>query len=214
MIHWKFIAGCAAVAAVLSFAAGLFGRVAFGPLLMRAILSGIVFGGIATGFELLTRKFLPELFSGSEDVDNNRESEEATTGGGVDIIVDEEEPVSFAPQVDFEEAEMHEDADAFIEADRDAGNAEEPEGEAPPEEKQDVESPQEPTAKESSGNGLPSIEDFSGTFEGVSGGAAGVDSLDSSKARTLEAVDSLGGENDPATMAKAIRSMVQKDQEG
>lgn len=237
MIHWKFIAVCAAGAALLSFVAGLFGRVAAGALFFRAILSAIVFGGLAVGLEVLGRKFLPELFSGPDSVDNDTE-EASASGGGVDIVVDDDdEPVSFAPTGAMEG--IIDDADeAVIEADEaeefeDLSGADDVEAAEPVSETgspskgaagsesagDDAATPEEvpaaaPPATAKNDGGLPNIEEFSGSFGDIGGGASGVDSLDSGKAKSLEAIDSLGGENDPATMAQAIRSMVQKDQEG
>jgi len=220
MIHWKFAGGCAAVAALLSITAGLIGKVGAGPLVFRALLSGIVFGGLATGLEMVGRKFLPELFSSGETVDNNTEGRDAGTGSEVDIVVDDEEPLSFVPSDDSEETGPVTE-DAVIEVEEadvleenpltaETGTSEDGGGQ----ETAPAAEPQKTSGAASSSNGLPNIDDFSGSFEDFKGGTPGVDSLDSGKARTLEAIDSLGGENDPATMAKAIRSMVQKDQEG
>ncbi len=220
MIHWKFAGGCAAVAALLSVTAGLIGKVGAGPLIFRALLSGIVFGVLATGLELVGRKFLPELFSFGETVDNNTEGGDAGTGSEVDIVVDDEEPLSFFPSDDSEETGPVTE-DAVIEVDdadvleenpltAESGASEDGGGQ----ETAPAAEPRKASGTASSSNGLPNIDDFFGSFEDFKEGAPGVDSLDSSKARTLEAIDSLGEENDPATMAKAIRSMIQKDQEG
>ena len=216
MIHWKFAAFCAGIAALLSILAGLFGRVSAGNLIFRAILACIVFGGLACGMELLVRKFLPELLSGGEDVDN--ESGEVETGGEVDIIVDDDEPVSFAPLDEQEDtvpaAEEGDIEDVGItEISGEGELSEVPQGgdfepgQAPGDPEAVPGQQEAPADTGKNGNGLPDIGDFSGSY-------AGIDSLDSGKARRLDAVDSIEKENDPATMAQAIRSILHKDQEG
>ena len=222
MIHWKFAAFCAGIAALLSIIAGLFGRVSAGNLIFRAILACIVFGGLACGMELLVRKFLPELFSDGENVDN--ESGELETGGGVDIIVDDDEPVSFAPLDEQEDALPVEEEGAVEDVGITEISAEDELSEVPGELDPESEEPgisgaasevkEAPAETGKNGKALPDIEDFSGSFSGSSGVSAGIDSLDSGKAKRLEAVDSIERDNDPATMAQAIRSILHKDQEG
>ncbi|MBN2051537.1 MAG: hypothetical protein JW760_13885 [Spirochaetales bacterium] len=225
MIHWKIAALAAATAALLSILVGLFGRVSAGYLFFRALVSGLVFGALVAGMEVLGRKFLPELFTG---VSGEAESpEEHEPGGEVDIVVDDDEPSVFAtPGNDEAFTETDEEEPAVIEPadspEEDRGSQVFKSGEFGLSEEKgevsdlqeveslDAEQPSEPSRK----GDLPDIEEFSGSFEGIKGNAGMVDSLNSSKAHKLQAVDSLEKENDPVTMAQAIRTILHKDQEG
>lgn len=55
----------AACAAVLSALTGVLCQVAFGALLLRALLSGAAFAALAAGALFIARKFTPELFGGA-----------------------------------------------------------------------------------------------------------------------------------------------------
>lgn len=225
MIHWKFAVLAAATAALLSILVGLFGRVSAGYLFFRALISGLVFGALTAGMEVLGRKFLPELFSGISG--ESETPEEHEVGAEVDIVVDDDEPSVFvASGDDGTSAETGEEEPPVMELtespEEDGGAQVFDSGEFGPDERasevsvlQDVESGDtEPPPEPSRKGDLPDIEDFSGSFEGIKGNAGVVDSINSSKARNLQAVDSLEKENDPATMAQAIRTILHKDQEG
>jgi hypothetical protein len=75
-------------AALLSAIVGAVSAVAFLPLLLRAILGGLVIGGIVFGAFALARRFMPELFGETED----SPSADSGLGTAVDIVLPAEEP--------------------------------------------------------------------------------------------------------------------------
>ncbi len=89
MKNWKVTAGSAGFAFLLSLLIGVISGVSFGVAFFRAILGGIVFGSLAYGAIFLIRKYLPELgktIAGEQD--------DVTTEGGVDIVIEDENPPS------------------------------------------------------------------------------------------------------------------------
>ncbi len=77
MINWKFLSGLAGFGAFVSFIAGIGGGNPFGTVLLRVLISGLLFGGLGYGVNLIAGKFLPGLFT--------------KMGNHVDIIIDSEE---------------------------------------------------------------------------------------------------------------------------
>lgn len=69
----------------LSVIIAAFSRISFGILVLRALILGVCFGGLAYGGILLMRRFLPELFDGSARP--ARDEEEGMTGNLVDIVL-------------------------------------------------------------------------------------------------------------------------------
>ncbi len=76
-------------AAGLSALIGLIAGVSFAALLLRALLSGIVFGGLCYGGILLLKRFVPDLFQ-SEDADTSAGI--AAPGSALNIVLPEEQP--------------------------------------------------------------------------------------------------------------------------
>ena len=62
-INWRTVAAAAAVGFVISVLSGLLGGVGLGTALVRAATGSIVVGAAAGGIELVLRRHLPELFS-------------------------------------------------------------------------------------------------------------------------------------------------------
>lgn len=81
-----------AVAAGLSMLVGFIARVLFVPLLLRAVLFGLLFGGLTWGVSALLRSYVPDLFDGSGKEGEGRYSEaeasEEQLGSAVDIVLD------------------------------------------------------------------------------------------------------------------------------
>jgi hypothetical protein len=235
MVNWKLPAGAGAVGAVISLAAGFASGHAFGTVLLRALVSALIGGGLGFAVQSVLRRFLPELGT----------REPAEPPGAVDILIDEEIPLA-APAEGAEEpaggsAAMEELGDAealpggppLREPGEAAGqpaldSAAEPleagypfstDLEAAPAE----ELPAAPGEAEPGGleGGLESL--------GPAGeGAAGLEGLSeldaigpsttssrSQKAEELEArKSSLVKGQTPESLAKAVRSFMRKDQEG
>jgi hypothetical protein len=92
-------------AAVLSILVGIISGVEFLPLMLRALLGGLAFGGVVFLALFLLRRFLPELFGAQEEA-------EKPLGGNVDIVLPGEvpEPISGAEARD----EAAEDVEAVV----------------------------------------------------------------------------------------------------
>lgn len=226
-----------AAAAGLSMLVGIVAGISFGPLLLRAILFGAAFGGLAWGAMTLLRSSVPELFeasaipaqsdaAGQEDVDE----EVPQVGGAVDIVLDEggAEEVGFGavvPEPGFVPAAMTHGEDV-ADAEPATELAESVDDEVPFVEvaessasRSAVVPPRAPAGVEEL-DMLPDLDAFSGSFG----------SLDISPPTTGagESVDVGGGDEyhtarsgaqgpasaDPATLAMAVRTLLKRDQKG
>jgi len=94
-INWKMAAIVAAGCFVLSFVTGLFAQVHFLALFLRALLLGMLGGGLAIAFRSLVQRFLPEL---SEGLGGSARRAEADTGSNVDIVVSDDAGGSEEPE--------------------------------------------------------------------------------------------------------------------
>ena len=212
-IHLRFIAITAGAALIIALLIGLFSGVGFGSVLLKSLLSGIIFGGLAFGIDFVARKFLPELFSSnfesddSENADNEIDIPEPIADGtpNINIVLDEENPHAAAKPQD-DDGDFVEEIKAVND---DEGNISEalPEGAV-----SDVEEIEDD---------LPSLDQFSSSFaDGVgdtiesSNGAgpnSGSKSLGGAKS---EAVDIMGDEHSPADVARAVQTLLAKDEKG
>lgn len=85
MSNWKAVAGAATFASVISLLAGLIRGNPFGIIILRLLISAILFGGLALAAILVLKRFLPEL-------DQAAGPQEAKRKPGVDILLPEENP--------------------------------------------------------------------------------------------------------------------------
>lgn len=201
MVSWIFTAGSAGFAFLLSFLVGLFSGVGFGSLLLRALVSGLVFALLAVGAEILFRSLFPELLpaahgpvpeaSGDDEFRDATESEKQS-GGAVDITLDDER--ESAEGGSFVE-EIHGAAPESAEMDEAAEDLEEIES------VESVESMDE----------LPSLDGFSGSFESDYGDDRGEGP---SAAVHSHDVDVLGMTESADEVAKAVKTMMKRDQKG
>jgi hypothetical protein len=61
--NWKISVFCAGFAFCISFLFGLISGVGFGTMFLRAFLGAIIFGGLGFGADFVLRRFLPEMFA-------------------------------------------------------------------------------------------------------------------------------------------------------
>jgi hypothetical protein len=202
---------------VVSLAAGLAGGNGFGTILLRALVSVLVAGALGLGAQYLLRRFLPELGPAAE------------AKPAVDILIDEEVPLAAEPNGEAASpgGEPEPDLAAELEAGLEPGEAE-PLPEAGPfagaEGGTDFEPPAEAAASpEDAEEGLEPLEAEmelpSGEGDGLEvlpdGGSGGGTARRPARAEELEAqLDSVTKGQDPASLAKAVRSFLRKDQEG
>jgi hypothetical protein len=191
MVNWKVPAGVGVAGAVISLIFGIAGGNAFGTVLLRALVSALLAGGIGLAVQYVLQRFLPDLTGAAPEA----------PPAAVDILIDEEVPMPAAEQV--EDAEPLGGRQGFDPAsegpeslqDFEAG----PESLEPAEEEEAV----SPEAVEE--DGLPDMD------------AVGQSSPSprSLKAGELEArLDNVTQGQDPASLARAVRTFLRKDQEG
>jgi len=227
--QWRYYAGAGLFAAVISLISGILGGNPFGVILLRMLLSALVLAGVAMGAGILLRKFLPELMQ--EAAATGAEKPEAA----VDIVLPEEnphqatagmppgafdEPPDFAPVEEPDGADSGEAAamEPLEELDEEAGTpggeaASEPVSPAAEEEVEEAIPLEEDIAADGSAeiDALPDMEQFDSTnYVGpdISGLTNGGDDFGQAQ------VDGIMSKEDPAQLAKAVRTFLKKDQEG
>lgn len=88
----------AAAALVLSFLTGILARNPLGTVILRAVLLAVLFAGMGIGLQLVVRRFLPGLGDGKAPRDGQaprggEADEAAASGSRVDIVLPEENPL-------------------------------------------------------------------------------------------------------------------------
>ncbi len=199
MKDWKIIAGIATLAFLFSFIFGLIGAVGFGIIIVRAIIGAVVFAGLGYGISILLRKFLPELFEiNSESILMSEEN----------LSQNQEDSVEEKPQIDIS---IGSDKEDFAMAAADTSglktNVENELVDEITESKSDTNEAAEDDQIPSNIDVLPDMAVFSNSFNSE-------DNLDSSGTSGAVTLDIMGEEQDPELVAKALRTMVKKDQEG
>ena len=200
----------------------------FGVLFLRALVWGALLAGVGLGADFLVRRYLPELVA-QEASTPQPESET----DGVDITIDEENPHE---QTEVPGAEAVAGAEAETGGSIDHGAAEEDVEELAVEVDEDDGQEGGPQAHDSD-PGLPSFDGLETAFGSAAGESAelaaepGDESVQSSEQSSMdsdggplmsdedtparaESVDVLGVEEDPEVVAKAVRTLMQKDERG
>jgi hypothetical protein len=214
MDNWKVPAMVAGGAFVLSFLIGLFSGALFGIILLRAVIFGMLGGVLALAIPFVADRYLPDI----------QDDEEPVPGGSVDIVLDQENP-HLAAGGDFiqevvegpsETTDSPGGVDSLpddegvseLEAVGDEDEAGSPKPDLPTEV---VEPSQEPAP--SPMGGLPTLDAFEDSFSvqlTAEDGGGGAD-LGGGFAETVN-VD--GADHDPREIAKAVQTILKRDQEG
>jgi len=209
----------------------VFSRVPFGPLLLRALLSGVGFAGLSYGAIRALRHFLPELFD-----DSARPAEhgsDGVLGSVVDIVLPggDEEHSEAAHQTD--RADSMPSASAFqggldvLAASVDSGEIEREVADL----RADALVASDPADTSSGGSvaprpsvgldeldTLPDLDGFSDSF--AEGSADGSDAPAATASRFMGVSDSMptaGSPDpgkDPVVLAKAVQTLLRRDQKG
>lgn len=220
----------------LSIIVALFARVPFGTLFLRALLSGLGFAGLCYGALLLLKRFLPDLFD--ETARPQELGSEGVPGSVVDIVLPggEEDRVDVSAQADgtFRSS----DASSFVagisplsvesgELEREVANlrvdalvSNDPadaslQGSAAP----------RPSVALDELDTLPDLDGFSDSFsDGQSGGSdasgesGGASSGDASRfmgvSDSMPTAGSPDRGKDPVVLAKAVQTLLRRDQKG
>jgi hypothetical protein len=210
-MNWKAVAGAAIFASVVSLLAGLIRANPFGTVLIRTVLSALFLGGFVMAALLVVRRFLPELEGPAEEAPREE-------GPQIDIVIPEENPHEELLAADDDELPVpgEPDFDGFASGGAGRSAAEvmtagEAEallgGEDDAEPAEELAEVGEEDLDSFSGlrgeDALPDIGGFGGgTFSGP-----GSEPRRNTGAEVFEAMD-------PADLAKAVRTMNNKDQQG
>ncbi len=205
--NWKIPAVSAGGAFLLSLLVGLIGRVGFGTVIGRGLLWAVIFGALAFGLNYLLRRFLPELFANRGE--GAEENERA-----VDITLDEENPLA-GRSAGVSESDVHDgspddqkDGEERIPADEDLFGEDSTEVSEleQADEREEISGASGEESGDSSGE-LPGLETVETAFV-----ASGVE--ERNDRRSTVSIDALGLDEDPAIVAKALRTFMNKDREG
>jgi hypothetical protein len=241
--NWKIAAVFAAGAFILSLITGLVAGNPFGVVIFRALLFGVVFAALGAGLRYVVKKFLPELLTQSTAKPVAAPPDEsARRGTKVDIVLPEESPplqdLYGAEARGAQGSEAEPETMEALEGEPGEGDAPQTEAEAaalgelaselaeelPPEEGQEtLEAAEGTDAGEAlegdvgAGQGdtdvdsLPDIANLETSDEPEEKGR----SSSRRKAGTPEdAVRGAVSGQDPATIARAIRTVLRRDEKG
>jgi hypothetical protein len=209
----------AAAALVLSLLTGLLARNPFGTVLLRAVLAAVVFGGLAVGLQYVVRRFLPEL-TGEASAQAGGEGQPDGKGRTVDIVLPEENPLVAGAGSSPAGEERQEPTAAELEGElEEAGAGLDTPGDAPfadavPEGEDGGRSrPEQPASTAGGGrDGLPDISDLEqpaarpgrSRLPRTSFSGAAIDEIERTLTRDI----------DPSTHARAIRTLLKRDEKG
>jgi len=214
----------AAAAFVFSFVTGIVARNPVGTIILRAVLLAALFCGLGVGLQFVVRKFLPELTGAPAAAPDERAPGSAVNAPGmgavVDIVLPEENPLEAgqrpveasgepAGEAELEEAleEAAEERTAVLEESVDGSPVEETPASVEP----SFESP-----KQSGSPGeLDALPDI-GSLEpsGPAPGRPRAGRRTGTGASPEEAMRSLASQEDPSTLARAIRTVLKREEKG
>ena len=235
MIHWVLTGAVAGGAFILSLIIGFLSGISAGTVFLRALGGGFLFALLVAVIRFIINRFLPELMepmeSSKEEPSLKDGSLEDSEGRGehIDIVLDGEDNTSEANDGDAagsgDVGPQEEDLDDYL-------------AEEPPEEGEDesalegdgtsisasAEELEDMEELDESGEALPeSADSASLEEEGISGISSFNDEFDGpSKLSLVEdkfldpttSIQALGATHDTEEMARAVQSVLQKDQEG
>ncbi len=206
MVSYGIAAVAAGFAFVVSLITGIISGVGFLSILMRAFIAGLAFALLTAALEFLSRMIFPDLFTVENSEDSSAEgepvveAEKGESGGQIDITVDDSEHDT---QPDPESAE----SSGFVE---EIGRGAAPEQGEPvftsaaamPSGDDSVDSMEE----------LPSMEGLGDSFEASYGEEESAEAV--SSIQSPGEVDVLGEMTSPGDVARAVQTIMKRDQEG
>jgi len=210
MHKWKIPAVSAGIGGLVSLIAGIAGANPFGSVLMRMVVSILIAGAVGFAIRYVLRRFLPEIGARTQP----------ESAPAVDIVIEDDlnlggpKPASEAAEeaaplaAEEPEPSMSElPAEALEpEADLEAGSAAESAPEGEPDDLEAIPGAEEAAFPADSLESLPDIGGLAPSSKTGTGRLRG----ELSGAQ----VDSLIQGQDPASLAKAVRTFLRKDQEG
>ena len=217
-------------AALLSTIVGAVSSVALGWILVRALLFGAILGGLAYGGARLLRSYLPGVLSdrqdeGAEGADSIFSDDQAPAGSRVDIVLPGDEAPAAEAAAEEEASNVEPVGDeALVAASGEgqeaeavsligAGDQGELSAAVPP-----------PPLRQERGSRhegledldvLPDLDGFTDSFAAAEFGSGGSGGSAAPASRTEERPSARAQDGlDPASLAKAVRTILKRDQKG
>jgi len=202
------IIALAVFAFILSIIVGIFSGVGIWTIIFRALISGVVFGGIGILIFTLIERFVPELFDSAtvNNVEGAGDFVDEKEAGNIDILLPDENPHSESDP-GLESGLVEEVEEASVDFETDSG-----------EEKTENEETPKADIMELIGNveDLPELEDFSSTYSSEAPAGSGVEDGTENGSDFYSGGNSRNqpeGAEDPSIMARAVQTIMKKDQE-
>ena len=215
MVNWKLTAIAGGGAFLLSLLLGLLSEVTGGVLVLRALFSGVFFSLLVSAARFALMHFLPGFGDdetaeepGEEGLAREKDSDQGFQGRQVDIVLGQEDDDSNAETGDDEDDEVEDfdSGDEFVPQDLAAAAAS---GSDTEEAGPSADETPAPAVKTGSSRGdMPDIGQFEANFTG------GEEDVTGDKKANPVSAEILGGLHDTEEMAKAVHTILQKDQEG
>ena len=183
-IRWKFVAVTAILAMAVSLLSGGLSGIGFGTLIMRALIGGVLFAGLAAGLNILIARLFPEIldfYSETESAGFDAGESTGGTGTRVDIELPEEAP-------DIPTAAQEGSATAGETAD---GGS-------------DPVVPGGDSVEIAEGDRMGDLDRFSSDFSDID---------DEGSSRSSKG-DGVMGDHDPEEIAQAIHTVISRDEKG
>jgi len=191
--YGRTVAIFAAAGLVLSLLVGLLAGNPFGVMLLRGVLFAIAFGGVGAGMQYVVRRFLPELSGGgSAQGEGTDDAAVKPAGSTIDIVLPEELPsAEGAPEG---RAETLEELPGTTES-AGAAAVEELEG-----------------AESGPGRGgIDALPDI-GPIDTGGGSARSATRLPGARAKPSDAARGVLEREDPASLARAVRTVLKREE--
>jgi hypothetical protein len=184
-IRWKFVAAVAIVAMAVSLLSGGLSGIAFGVLVSRAAVGGILFAVLAAVLNLAVARLFPELFDLLDGSEN--ETDIDVPGSRVDITMPEESPPERITGEEFFDSAGSGGPEVRTGNSGGAADAESVEAE-----------------RTDGDNPLADLDSFSGEFN---------DGGEKPESRSSR-ISGPAGEHDPEEIAQAIHTFIKRDEKG
>jgi hypothetical protein len=233
--NWKIAAVSAGAAFLLSLPVGLISGNPFGTVILRAFLLAVCFAGFGVGLRFVVKKYLPELAGGSSEVQGASGVEKDSRGTKIDIVLPEESPRVPDPDLEVDQgsdADMTGPGHIEHEASEPGAEAETLTELASELAEEELQSPAPGAgaegerdtrggrgadlgslARDESEGGLDSLPDIS-TLEVAAESDTGARAPGSRRTSPIDAMRGAVSGQDPATIARAIRTVLKRDEKG
>jgi len=198
--NWKILTGFAVFGFIIALIAGIITGVGFGRIILRSIISGVIFGALGYILLLIIKSRLPEMYSLIIP-----ESGESEVPSGVDIVISDD---TEGEQV--YSADPGKSADDFVEEIEETGDLTNTSASVEAEELDAVEELSGTGDDEpDDGENLPELDNMENTFDQKDLGS--VDGL-SDISKDSKTVELMGEYQDPENVARAVQTMMKKDE--